>query len=124
MFSNVKVQRYHIEGSVDRIKVHNTVYLSDWAFHLHPEIGIHAANIAPEFAVAETRALLSLLKKHQLERELEKFIEISYSSRKWQKWMLNDSKLGKQEKAIISGHYIFGKNEFVDLKMMSKEKFL
>ena len=30
--------------------------------------------------------------------------------------MLNDSKLGKLEKAIISGHYIFGKSEFVDLK--------
>ena len=30
--------------------------------------------------------------------------------------MLSDSNLGKQEKAIISGHYIFGKNEFIDLK--------
>ena len=99
-----------------RIKEHNTDYLSDRALQLHPEIGIHAANIAPEFAVAETRAFLSLLKKYQLEKELEKFIEISYSSKKWEKWMLSDSKLGKQEKAIISGHYIFGKNEFIDLK--------
>ena len=54
-----------------RVKEHNTDYLSDRALQLHPEIGIHAANIAPEFAVAETMALLSLLKKHQLERELE-----------------------------------------------------
>ena len=30
--------------------------------------------------------------------------------------MLSGSKLGKQEKAIISGHYVFGKNEFIDLK--------
>ena len=99
-----------------RIKEHNTDYLSDKALQIHPEIGIHAANVAPEFAVVETRAFLSLLKKNQLEAELEKFIEISYSSKKWEKWMLSDSKLGKQEKAIISGHYIFGKNEFIELK--------
>ena len=99
-----------------RIKEHNTDYLSDKALQIHPEIGIHAANVAPEFAVVETRAFLSLLKKNQLETELEKFIDISYSSKKWEKWMLSDSKLGKQEKAIISGHYIFGKNEFIDLK--------
>ena len=99
-----------------RIKEHNTDYLSDKALQIHPEIGIHAANVAPEFAVVETRAFLSLLKKNQLEAELEKFIDISYSSKKWEKWMLSDSKLGKQEKAIISGHYIFGKNEFIELK--------
>ena len=99
-----------------RIKEHNTDYLSDKALQIHPKIGIHAANVAPEFAVVETRAFLSLLKKNQLEAELEKFIEISYSSKKWEKWMLDNSQLGKQEKAIISGHYIFGKNEFIELK--------
>ena len=99
-----------------RIKEHNTDYLSDKALQIHPEIGIHAANVAPEFAVVETRAFLSLLKKNQLETELEKFIDISYSSKKWEKWMLDNSQLGKQEKAIISGHYIFGKNEFIELK--------
>ena len=99
-----------------KIKEHNTDYLSDKALQIHPEIGIHAANVAPEFAVVETRAFLSLLKKNQLEAELEKFIEISYSSKKWEKWMLDNSQLGKQEKAIISGHYIFGKNEFIELK--------
>ena len=99
-----------------RIKEHNTDYLSDKALQIHPEIGIHAANVAPEFAVVETRAFLSLLKKNQLETELKKFIDISYSSKKWEKWMLDNSQLGKQEKAIISGHYIFGKNEFIELK--------
>ena len=98
------------------IKEHNADYLSDRALKLHPEIGIHAVNVAPEFAVVETKAFLSLLKKNQLEKELEKFVEISYSSNKWKKWMLKDSKLGKQERAIISGHYIFGKKEFIDLK--------
>jgi len=98
------------------IKEHNADYLSDRALKLHPEIGIHAVNVAPEFAVVETKAFLSLLMKNQLEKELEKFVEISYSSNKWKKWMLKDSKLGKQERAIISGHYIFGKKEFIDLK--------
>ena len=104
------------------IKEHNTDYLSDRALKLHPEIGIHAANVAPEFAVVETKAFLSILKKNQLEKELEKFVEISYSSNKWKKWMLRNSKLGKQEMAIISGHYIFGKNEFVDLKNNVEKK--
>ena len=37
-------------------KEHNTDYLSDEALQWHPRFGIHAANVAPEFGVAETKA--------------------------------------------------------------------
>ena len=30
----------------------------------HPRLGIHAANVAPEFGVAETRALINILEKN------------------------------------------------------------
>ena len=41
--------------------------------------------------------------------------------KKIRKYLLGE--LGKQEKAIISGHYIFGKNEFIDFigKLWTKQ---
>ncbi|MFZ2412258.1 MAG: class II D-tagatose-bisphosphate aldolase, non-catalytic subunit, partial [Candidatus Methanoperedens sp.] len=36
------------------LKQHNTDYLSDEALAWHPKLGIHSANVAPEFGVAET----------------------------------------------------------------------
>ena len=44
------------------MKEHNTDYLSDEALKWHPRLGIHAANVAPEFSVVETQALVSILR--------------------------------------------------------------
>ena len=38
------------------MKEHNTDYLSTDSLKWQPRLGIHAANIAPEFGVAETKA--------------------------------------------------------------------
>lgn len=43
------------------MKEHNADYLSTESLNWHPKIGIHAANIAPEFGVAETKALVDIL---------------------------------------------------------------
>ena len=39
------------------MKQHNTDYLSNDSLKWHPKLGIHAANVAPEFAIVETRKL-------------------------------------------------------------------
>ena len=71
------------------------------------KLGIHAANIAPEFGVGETKALIKILKENNLKKELDLFLEISFKSKKWKKWLIPGSNISDLEKSIISGHYIF-----------------
>ncbi|MBL8488384.1 MAG: class II D-tagatose-bisphosphate aldolase, non-catalytic subunit, partial [Rhodocyclaceae bacterium] len=89
------------------LKEHNTDYLSDDSLKWHPRLGIHAANVAPEFGVAETRALLGLLEVHGMAREAEEFVAVAVASGRWKKWLLPDSRLDERGKAEICGHYVF-----------------
>jgi len=45
------------------MKEHNTDYLSTDSLQWQPRLGIHAANVAPEFGVAETKAFIYILKE-------------------------------------------------------------
>lgn len=105
------------------MKEHNGDYLSNQSLSLHPKLGIHAANVAPEFGVIETKGLIQILKKNKQTKFLEEFYEISYSSKKWKKWLLPNSKTNKIEKAIISGHYVFSDEKFIILKDKIKNYF-
>lgn len=98
------------------IKEHNTDYLSDEALQWHPRLGIHAANVAPEFGVAETRAFIGLLEEKGLNDLVEKFLTISYESGKWEKWMLPETSASDRDRAIIAGHYIFATIAFHDIR--------
>tara|TARA_B100000886_G_scaffold339254_1_gene304182 strand:- start:2749 stop:3153 length:405 start_codon:yes stop_codon:yes gene_type:complete len=98
------------------MKEHNADYLSTESLNWHPKIGIHAANIAPEFGVAETKALVDILTENNLKEEREKFLVISHKSNKWKKWMMKKTMTSDYEKSIISGHYVFSNKEFLDLK--------
>ena len=98
------------------MKEHNTDYLSDEALQWHPRLGIHAANVAPEFGVAETRALLNILESNGLGKLADQFLKIAYDSRKWDKWMLQDTKATDRDCSIIAGHYVFSKEECIALK--------
>ena len=99
------------------MKEHNTDYLSDEALRWHPRLGIHAANVAPEFGVTETKALLAILEENQLENLANSFLELAYNSKKWEKWMLPNTKASDRERAIIAGHYIFSTTECKELKL-------
>ena len=93
------------------MKVHNGDYLSDEALRWHPRLGIHAVNVAPEFGVAETRALVELLRAHRLDIVADRFLQISLESGMWTKWMLPDTTASDEDRAIIAGHYIFATEE-------------
>ena len=67
------------------MKAHNTDYLSSDALSWHPRLGIHAANIAPEFGVTETKKFLEILNILKLDRLKKNFINISLRSNKWKK---------------------------------------
>ncbi len=98
------------------MKEHNTDYISDEALQWHPRMGIHAANVAPEFGVAETCALLKVLENNGLGGLADRFIEIALGSRKWDKWMLKDTQANDRDRAIIAGHYVFSYPEVSMLK--------
>ena len=104
------------------MKEHNTDYLSTESLKWKPRLGIHAANIAPEFGVAETKALIEILKKEGHADLLTDFFEISFKSMKWQKWMLKNTNASDEDKAIIAGHYIYSSDQFVELKNEIKNR--
>jgi hypothetical protein len=89
------------------IKEHNTDYLPDSALQTHPGLGIHAANVAPEFGVAETCRLLSIMESLKLEKEMVSFIDVCVDSNKWYKWVEAEQAATDIEKAKICGHYLF-----------------
>jgi len=98
------------------MKEHNTDYLSDDALQWHPRLGIHAANVAPEFGVAETRALVSVLENNGLSQLAERFLQVAYNSEKWDKWMLENTQATDRDRSIIAGHYVFSSPECKEIK--------
>jgi hypothetical protein len=98
------------------MKEHNTDYLSTEALKWQPRLGIHAANVAPEFGVAETKSFIDILKKSGHIDLLDEFYRISYDSMKWEKWMLKETDASDVDRAIIAGHYIFSSRKFIELK--------
>ena len=54
------------------IKQHNTDYLESNFLAKHPKFGIHAANVAPEYGVAETKRLFELIEEHKEQNNLKK----------------------------------------------------
>ena len=104
------------------MKEHNTDYLSNDSLKWQPRLGIHAANVAPEFGVAETKAFIEILKINNQNDLIEDFLAMSYESMKWKKWMLKDSIASDKDKSIIAGHYIFSSKEFDELKLKAEKK--
>ena len=111
------------------MKEHNADYLNEDSIKLHPFLGIHAANVAPEFGVAETITFLKILENEKLNQFKEEFIDIAFKSNKWKKWVIKENELSKKEKAIICGHYIFSDPRVLDIKeevkfLLNKKKII
>lgn len=102
------------------MKAHNTDYLSNEALAWYPRLGIHSANIAPEFGVEESKAFVSILRENNLVKLLAKFLDISYKSMKWKKWIIDENIISNEDKAIICGHYNFSNKDFLELKSEAK----
>tara|TARA_Y100000294_G_scaffold153442_1_gene152360 strand:- start:1202 stop:2362 length:1161 start_codon:yes stop_codon:yes gene_type:complete len=98
------------------MKEHNADYLTNDSLSWHPKLGIHAANVAPEFGVIETKTLLKILKKNKMDDIYNEFIKISYNSKKWKKWMMKNTNAGYLDKAVICGHYVFSYKEVIKMK--------
>ena len=98
------------------LKEHNADYLSDRSLAWHRKFGIHAANVAPEFGVTETRSFLECMHHLNMDQEVDKFAERVITGGKWQKWMLPNSKADVMEKVEIAGHYHFADEEIREIR--------
>jgi tagatose-1,6-bisphosphate aldolase non-catalytic subunit AgaZ/GatZ len=98
------------------LKQHNTDYLDDETLRQVPQVGVHAANVAPEFGVAETKAFLQACRDNGLDDVYDQFIELSFNTRKWEKWMLPHTTASDYDRAVIGGHYVFAKPEGRELR--------
>jgi len=68
-------------------KEHNADYLEEGLLGAHPEIGITAANVAPEFGVVEARALFNLSERignTEFRSLLESYV---LNGDRWKKWL-------------------------------------
>ena len=106
------------------MKEHNTDYLPTDALRWQPRLGIHAANVAPEFGVSETKAFIRILQNNGHIDLLDSFLEISYNSKKWEKWMLEGTDASDLDRAIIAGHYTFSSHEFIELKKRACDRIV
>jgi len=98
------------------LKEHNADYLSDQSLRWHRRFGIHAANVAPEFGVTETRSLIACMKELGMTSDLDTFSQIVLSGKKWDKWMLKNSNATDEIKVAIAGHYHFADEAVKDIR--------
>lgn len=109
------------------LKEHNADYLSDDALARHPELGVTAANVAPEVAHVETETLLDLAEMEGRVAQTEGFQssrfgdvleKLALESGRWRKWLgPEEQKMGEEtllsdpamrRKLVeVSGHYTF-----------------
>jgi hypothetical protein len=110
------------------LKEHNADYLSDEALSWHPRLGIHAANVAPEFGVAETREILAIARELKAQTFLDNFSEAALVGGKWGKWLVPGSIATDEDKVQMSGHYHFSdialEDDFAKLSELASVKSL
>lgn len=97
------------------LKEHNLDYVTSDLLKWHPKLGIHAANVAPEFGVTHTKEILELLNIEQLKDHRSQLIDIAVKSNKWQKWADDISDFLPDRKALLSLHYSFSNPDVSDI---------
>ena len=112
------------------LKEHNGDYLSAATCRLHPELGVTGMNVAPEFGLVETDALLALaaleeklaregwIEEAQLSGLAASLRELTFARAPWDKWLtpeiagrgrleLEGDEASRLLIARVCGHYLF-----------------
>ena len=97
-------KRYNVKS-----KEHNGDYLVDnFGIATRFNLGLDAINIAPELGQLETEYYLYKIGSNS--DLFNKFYDICYDSRKWEKWVTRE--ISKHELILTCGHYIVNTPEF------------
>ena len=93
-------------------KEHNGDYIPVDLIKEKMSLGLDAINIAPEFGLIETFSYINN------DIDIEKFWNICYNSRRWEKWVDTDFNPYTQKLDLIKicGHYVLSDPKFLDIK--------
>ncbi len=91
------------------IKEHNADYLDSNSIKLRKGL-IGAMNVAPQFGILQTQ--LTLYKANLYGLDAREFLEVAYKSRKWEKWLIRNTKENRLLCSTIAGHYNFDTDEY------------
>jgi len=93
------------------LKEHNADYLPIESLKWHRIFGIHSANVAPEFGVEETRAIISIAREYKQDWFIDDFGNRVLNGGKWRKWLIDNSESSDSEKILMAGHYHYAEPE-------------
>ena len=99
-----------------KIKCHNGDYVQHSTLRMLNQSGVGGLNVAPEFGTTETKALLSLLKRYEMNDELTEFVRIAVESNTWRKWVSPEKAYSDIQLATICGHYCFVNDDVIRIK--------
>jgi hypothetical protein len=94
-------------------KEHNGDYIPISTIKEKFDLGLDSINIAPEFGLIETLTYLDEIKDNEL---FEKYFQICYDSKKWEKWVNESFNPYTQKRDLIKicGHYVLSYPEFIE----------
>lgn len=105
-------------------KIHNVDYLSDKHLYFLKKSKVGAINVAPEFGVVETRAFIKTLKDNNMNEILQEFLDLSFNSKKWQKWAIYENRISRLKCSELAGHYVYSSNDFKNIKKVANKYLL
>ncbi len=105
-------------------KEHNADYLAEEILTAHPNLGITAANVAPEFGVVETKAYLRLAELIPSSDFIPTIQKATLESNRWRRWLTEENlnltaeEIAKDKEmlnkiTLVAGHYAFNQEEIV-----------
>lgn len=116
-----KVRRLADKYSL-KLKEHNADYLNEKEISQRKGL-IDALNIAPQYGVIQTQLTIERCLNYGL--DFSNFLEESYRSKKWRKWLYRNTADNKFLCAVIAGHYVFSSPAYKSLynKISKYENF-
>jgi hypothetical protein len=100
-------------------KEHNGDYIPVSTIKEKFDLGLNSINIAPEFGLIETLTYIKEIETNWDFSLMDRFWEICYNSKKWEKWVNQDFNPQTQKRELIKicGHYVLSHPEFIkDIK--------
>lgn len=86
------------------IKEHNADYLNNEEIARRSRL-VSSLNVAPQYGVMQTQLTLQKCLTYGI--DFTNFLDESYNSKKWEKWLHKNTTDNKMLCSIIAGHYIF-----------------
>jgi len=99
------------ESAGVKLKEHNADYLTADQIALRKSAGVHACNIAPQLGVIQTKTVLELADRYDVDSGY--FKQRVLDSGKWRKWIIDGD---ESVKIAVAGHYCFADQEYYTLE--------